>query len=213
MAKFHKFYETVAEAKIIYLNGSVKEERLNFAEINCDAVEFDDDIASIKVEPAIDAGAIHLEQTEHKYVATNTSQRHNDVGPLSSNLFDFANDDASSDSDKCMAKFDEEHHVPKVEESAAIPSAEISAKVEHTHDASVNPSTAPNRTFDHLISKYMDMHCELCRHPFRTLSEASSHYRSQHQRRTATLKCCQRRIQVPDIRDHIQYHLNPNLFK
>lgn len=212
---FHKFYEAVAGAKIIYLERSLEEElRPNFAEINCDAVALDDGIACVKMEPSIDIGAGQLELTEHNSGAVNASQCRSDTNSRSTSFFQFANDDGSNDSDKCMAKFGKARH-PKVDEATALAAIRNSFNIEHTqtHGASANPINAPNKEFDHLISKFMDMQCELCRQPFGTLSQASSHYRSKHQRRTATLKCCQRRIKMPDIRDHIQHHLNPNLFK
>lgn len=170
---FHKFYEAVVEARHIYLNSSVNKERPNFVEINCEAIEFDADIAFVKLEPSSDAddGADNSEETEYSKSGAHAAQ----------------NDSSES-------------HV------AAEQAIEIAAKLE-------DELTTENENFDHLISKYMEMHCELCQHPFATLSEASSHYRSKHQRRTATLKCCQRRIKMPDIRDHILYHLNPDLFK
>lgn len=67
--------------------------------------------------------------------------------------------------------------------------------------------------YDHLISEYMDMHCEICKHPFGSLFEARRHYLKQHKRNSAAVKCCKRRIQMTDILDHIQYHSNPNMFK
>lgn len=207
---FHKFYETVEEAKIFFLRNLVKEEEPNFVEINCDAVGFDDTNVFVKTESS-DFGADNSKRTEREHDGT---QGHDDFG--SSSFFDFANDDESNDSDKCMAKFDEEHD-PKVDAAAALAAAqlaiEVVGQVENTSDVTTNSSVLAKKKFDHLISKYMDMKCEICRHPFDTLSDASYHYRSKHQRRTAKLKCCQRRIKMPDIRDHIQYHLNPNMFK
>lgn len=69
------------------------------------------------------------------------------------------------------------------------------------------------RKFDHLISNHIDMLCEICQHPFETLSEASNHYIGQHKQRTILVKCCQKRITIlTELRDHIQYHLNPDKF-
>lgn len=205
---FHKFYQAVAEAKIGYLNIAGKRETVpNFVEINCDTVGSDDEIAFVKTETSIGVTS----NVNH------TSQSPDDFG--SASFFAFDNEDNNvnhSESDESSTKFEEEHD-RNVDEAAKIAAAELAvdivAKLEDSSDVPINSNQAMNKRFDHLISKYMDMYCEICRHPFNTLSEASSHYRSQHQRRTVTLKCCQRRINMPDIRDHIKYHLNSNAFK
>lgn len=201
----------MAEAKIGYLYTAGKSETVpNFVEINCDAVESDDEIAIVKTEPSIGDSAT-IEPTSS---VNHTSQSPDDFGSASFFAFDDEDNNVNhSDSDECIAKFEEEHD-RRIDEAAKIAAAELAADiVAKQEDGPDVPVKAGNKRFDHLISKYMDMYCEVCQHPFNTLSEASSHYRSQHQRRTATLKCCQRRIKMPDIRDHIKYHLNSNAFK
>lgn len=211
MSDFHSFYEAVEEAKTIYLRSSVKDEAPKFVEIDCDSVRFDDVAASVivKVESSAVSDVDIREPSEY-----DTPQDHEDSG--STNLLDFGNNSEDSDSEKCAPKLDEKHE-PKLDEAVASAAAELAielaAQANDTTCPSAKLSISINKRFDHLISRYMDMHCELCQHPFDTLTDASYHYRSKHHRRTATLKCCQRRIKMPDIRDHIQYHLNPNMFK
>lgn len=197
---FHKFYEAVNEAKQFYLNNSVKVERPNFVEIDCDAVEFSADIAFVKHELSSDADNDddNSEQSEHNRSGADTPQ------------YDSSGSDVAESVVEQASKLDGADAFAMVEQAI-----EIAAKVEDSCVAKLptKSNNKVNEKLDHLITKYMEMHCELCRHPFATLSEVSSHYRSEHQRRAATLKCCQRRIKMPDIRDHIQYHLNPDVFK
>lgn len=83
------------------------------------------------------------------------------------------------------------------------------------HDKAVDANNEANwrGKFDHLIPNHIDMLCEICKHPFETLSEASNHYIRQHKQRTIHVKCCQTRIKIAgELRDHIQYHLNPDKF-
>lgn len=68
--------------------------------------------------------------------------------------------------------------------------------------------------FDHLIAKHMNMFCEMCEYSFESLTDASRHYRNKHKTRSVKLNCCPRRVIIPgEIREHIQYHLNPDKFK
>lgn len=195
---FHKFYEAVDAAKQIFTNNSVKDETPNIFEINCDAVEFDADIGLVKSEPSSDAdeSADNSEQTEYSQSGAHTIQ------------YDNGDSDVAESIDKQMRNVGDAF-------VAVEKAIEITAKVEDSCGVNgpFNANSRGNEKFDHLILEYMKMHCEICQQPFATLSEAISHYRSKHQRRTVTLKCCQRRIKMPDIRDHIQYHLTPDVFK
>lgn len=64
-----------------------------------------------------------------------------------------------------------------------------------------------------LIPEYFDMICEKCDYEFKSLSDACIHYKEKHKQTKATVKCCQRQIHALYIRDHILYHLNPDVFQ
>lgn len=213
VARFDKFYKTVVEAKIIYLSASdPKEVDQNSAEIDCGVAEYIDDTSFVKDEPQIDDDADLSEETEHNTSAMDVSPEIDD----SENFLDgVPNDDSTDDGgDSYLAKLDIEH-IPQVDlttdtELVATKEAiEIVKKVEDTADVEV---TEKLKKIDELISDYMDMFCEVCEEPIGKLSEVRGHYLYKHQRRTITLKCCQQRIQITDIRDHIKYHLKPDAF-
>lgn len=64
-----------------------------------------------------------------------------------------------------------------------------------------------------LIREYFDMHCELCSHMFQTFLDARAHYRKLHNI-TGYLKCCSiKAYRRCKILEHINYHMNPNIFK
>lgn len=186
VSDFHSFYEAVEEAKTIYFKSSVKEEAPVFIETDCDSIGFDDTTASVKVESSIEGSVDNFEHTEH--------DRLEDDDEFDSTA---SNNDGNSTNDKHLTKFDEKN------DEIAVQVIDISAK----------PSAPNKKKMEHLISEYMEMHCEICQHPFATLSGASYHYTSKHQRKAVTLKCCQRQIPLSNIREHILYHLRPELFK
>lgn len=64
-----------------------------------------------------------------------------------------------------------------------------------------------------LIPNYFDMKCEMCTYEFKSLSAAHIHYKEKHKLTKVTLKCCHRELPLLFIRDHILWHLNPDVFK
>lgn len=65
---------------------------------------------------------------------------------------------------------------------------------------------------DHLVADYIEMACEICQHPFKTLKKARGHLRGIHKLRSIKVKCCQRKVDLYDISGHIQSHLNPEIY-
>lgn len=70
-----------------------------------------------------------------------------------------------------------------------------------------------SNSIDHLIADYIEMTCEICQHPFKTLKRARGHLRGIHKLRSIKVKCCQKKVDLYDISGHIQSHLNPEIYK
>lgn len=67
-----------------------------------------------------------------------------------------------------------------------------------------------------VITKYFDMTCDVdgCAVIFESFEEAQTHYEVEHQEPNGYIKCCN--LQFRDVRlvkDHINFHLNPDIFK
>lgn len=179
----------------------MKEKVPDFTEVNCDAVEIDEEFISIKDEHIDDVATddsilISPESRNFEDSATQESEKiENDFNdPFG--IGDFGDDSINHDSDSDHVDKIDGVYRDEVFSGAAVPSNK-------------------NKEFDHLISEYLNMVCEICEHPFETLSEAGKHYRSQHNQEINSIKakCCQRNISLYGARDHIQFHLNPEYFK
>lgn len=63
------------------------------------------------------------------------------------------------------------------------------------------------------ILEYFDMMCDLCSYKFNTLSQAKMHYQHLHDKQKGYLKCCNKKFYLKSrIIDHVNWHLNPNVF-
>lgn len=186
------------EAKAIYLQSSVKEEAPNFIEINC-------------VE-SIDIVATKLEFSR----AQDDSIDFLDLGNIPNDVEHNSNDTHKVESPtQSLTDFNGEYDLNQmvVEASAAVTTEFAKELGTKTTDNSITVEKSARKSADHLIATFMDMRCEECGHPFVSLTKAISHYKNHHKTRTAKMKCCQRRLQLSSIRDHIKYHLNPDTFK
>lgn len=203
---FREFYNAVNEARNTFLLEFMKNIESNCKKINFDSVDCDDDIPSVKLEPVADIVVAEIETSSQEgnrndaEQVDNSSMNHFGVDNFSNDEFDTGDDVSGSDT-----------MVDGVDGATALNlSPAIAKKRENTSAA--NPSKCGE--FDHLVSCYVNMFCDICEHPFKTLTEATSHYRRNHNRDYLHVKCCQRRICLPgEMRDHIQYHLNPVKFK
>lgn len=198
LADFHDFYRTVEEARAIYLQSSVKEEAPNSIEI-------------LYVE-SIDVVATKLEFSP----AQDDSIDFHDVGNIRNDVEHDSNDTHNvASSTKSLTDFSEQYDPNQtiVEASAAVTTESANELGTKTTDTSIAVELSARRNVDHLAATFMDMRCEECGHPFVSLTEAISHYKNHHKTRTARMKCCQRRLQLYSIRDHMKYHLNPDTFK
>lgn len=201
LSDFDDFYNAVDEAKHSYLARSVKEEFvLCFDEINCPAVEPNDDVVFAKVELLDDVVAADADHNDDEFKDKENFRNDNDTRSND------AHEDGSSV--KSVIEFSEKYDL-KVEAMT-----ESEANVENTPATPETPVQKDKvKKYDHLILQYMNMYCERCRHPFATLSDACRHYRSKHNERTVKLNCCDRKFAFSDVRSHMRYHMNPDIWK
>lgn len=211
---FHKFYNQVDTARNIYLKNSVKED----IETNCDAIEYDVGISTVKVEP-LDSVVAKLEEELQSESVNDTNSSSLQTPDLYDNACIDAvgtdqDDSDSNEKDNDIKNFIWENAFEcdsEVEATAAEIFIEMADKTENL--SLEKGKTTANKNFDHLMSKYMNTTCDVCELPFKTLTEAISHYRNQHNQRSVNIICCERQLSLRDIRYHIQYHLNPDVFK
>lgn len=184
-----------------YVRQRMKEE-CHFSEINCDTYDDDNDDIQLKSEPidediekidlplpTIDEIVLHSSENRNGYL-NNSNHDHESDGE---NYFDAAVCNSS----------DDELNLTQT----------TVAKIVSTSVASVRKNQSECEKFDKLAPNYMDMACELCKHPFQKLSDARKHYRVKHKQRNVWIKCCRKKIDLYDIIEHIQYHLKPDIFR
>lgn len=198
LESFRKFYDAVNGARHSFLLKFVKNQMPEFCEVLSDAAAIAEEFFPIKDEQIDD---VFVENNKSAASEGNISgdSATQDIGKIGDDIFD--NEDSfhrDSDSDQ--------NDVGNVSED----------------DASLRVSNgmagnAKNRKLDHLIPEYLDMNCSLCAQPFETLSDASKHYRRQHNQGFNSIrmkaKCCLQDIPFYHSRDHIQFHLDPEYFK
>lgn len=65
------------------------------------------------------------------------------------------------------------------------------------------------------ISDYIDASCDLCTEKtFATFNAVQMHYLDVHKVRDGYVKCCQKRFnRIRLIKEHIEWHTNPNIFR
>lgn len=59
-----------------------------------------------------------------------------------------------------------------------------------------------------------NMKCDVCKNVFESLEEALTHYNQMHDDQNGYIKCCN--LQFKDVslaRDHLKWHMNPDIFK
>lgn len=215
---FHEFYNTVATNKIAYLANVVKNDEPNFIEVKCDSSEYDYNIPSVKVEPIIDEDTNsmkhygdnrfdieHATQPSHDPVANESSDQLNCM-EIDNNF-----DNDNNDEDECEGN-DCDEFIPEYD---PIINSNLSsnAAAELARNIYEKKYSATTDEFVQLLPNYCDMICELCKHEFKTLNQAIVHYRFTHGNAKVHVKCCQKRISSLDLREHILYHMNPDLYR
>lgn len=206
LESFHKFYNSVKAARVTFMLNFVKHNDMDFTETKCN-----DDIFTIKIEPDVLSTELQMSPLEDNEISESVSEvessRLQDIEAaenvtsfysVNGGNFNAADEDDTSQSiSKAMKPNDKtgQKHVRKVARGREI-------------------RIQSNKQFDHLIPNYVDMFCENCKHPFDTFKEACRHYIWEHKQKSVLVKCCQRRLSIPgQIREHVQYHLNAEIFK
>lgn len=219
LSDFHEFYIAVDEAKSTYLKNRVKAEEPDFIEIHCDPVKFEEFIP--EYHDTIDEKAdsvIPESSTVDNKPQVDLEKIDNDSNDNFESE-DFANDETfnESEEDDFDQKFGESSYEKldsqcKEKDPDVTPAATTATELAKEISECAEKKRVRN-SFDDLVSKYMNMHCEICRHPLETLPEARQHYRSKHNQRSFNIKCCDRLLPASHIRDHLRYHMNPDIFK
>lgn len=65
-----------------------------------------------------------------------------------------------------------------------------------------------------LMSHFFDMTCDRCDNVFDSLEKALTHYIQEHNDQNGYIKCCDMQFsEMSLVKDHIKWHLDPNIFK
>lgn len=206
LESFHIFYDAVNEAKLDYLANFVKAEAIDFLEIICDAAESDQDDSSVKNEIAdfIETKTRSPSPVINAQDLKNESNNYSDEDNISTHI-----SETQAESDESDENIGEE--LP-MEDSDAESIDENSTKAADRSITQTKSIENETKLKECLISNCIDMNCDSCGVSFSSLSDAISHYRSKHNKHSAMIPCCQRRLRLSDIPDHIRYHLNPDAF-
>lgn len=210
---FHTFYCEVDTARSNYLKNSVKEKPPAVLQVNSgtDEIEFDSVIFTIKNE-TLDNFVDEIETPNSDNVVIEASEpQHSHQNDDILNASDIGNVDNDDDwidrNSSCSDKDFANERDPDWNTTGTA--NELLVKAEET----LIDDRKKTCKYDHLMSRHMSMKCEVCGHPFESLVKAISHYRKEHKMRSVWVTCCERRLSIRDIRYHIRYHLNPDVFK
>lgn len=179
--------------------------------VNLDAIEYIEDVQFVKVE-SIGIGDTVL-------IENQPSQDHTQFGNDAEIMIENAqcNDDVNNDKNEesICEIFDIkcDPHVTNVTTRPPDLATVIFEKADQTSSTSINMRKMANKELMKLMPEYFDLNCEICKYKCISLTEMSKHYREKHKQSKATVKCCQRKLNFNLIRDHILFHLNPDVFK
>lgn len=184
------------EAKNAFLANSVGNEQPTFNEINCDS--FGMDVPDIDL---VDIAFVKLESLANEEDETAEKS----PAPFSSPFdYDGSNDCDSIDRDNESKRLNGHQISEEKEKTVGIESvAERYPKYDHgsiTKELTTHPSS--------------DLTCDSCEATFQSLMDAKSHYRKVHKNPHGYIKCCKRRLKTRGhLIEHIQWHMNPDIFK
>lgn len=195
ISDFHEFYGRVDVATNEFLKTHTKGETLPFVEVKCDEIDVIEnesvivkkevsDIMSTEAEPQLlQPSPSPLESDDADEENIENDQREKEI--------DHFNVERSNESDN-----DDGHELDT--NITATPISTANGKIQN---------------FDHLMPQYMSMTCDICDYPFKSMSGAFTHYRKEHQTQKIHIKCCDCQLRMRDVKDHIRYHLDPDVFK
>lgn len=208
---FHDFYNAVNSAKSIFLENAAKEEVPNFMQVNLDAIECVEDVPFVKFEP------IGIEDTV--LTENQAPQDHTNFGNDAEIMIENTPCNDEVDNEKNEESICEifdikcDSHVTKATAKPPDLATLIFEKADQTCTASINMRRMANKELMKLMPEYFNLNCEICKYKCISLTEMSKHYREKHNQSKATVKCCRRKLNFNLIRDHILFHLNPDVFK
>lgn len=67
--------------------------------------------------------------------------------------------------------------------------------------------------FDRMLSKYLKMMCDICGQSVMTLTGAIQHHWDRHKKVLGAVKCCDRKIPLHELNDHMKYHMDPDVYR
>lgn len=190
----------------------MKTEPPSFIEVDCDY-----DLPSIEVEAEIDEDTSSVGPTDNEFDTEKESSQNHDV--VECETVEQLNGVEASidDNDVEVNGGDKSKDLPQILTSKCD---SIQGNIIRANDVAdlakkiyeKTSSKSAKDTFMKLIPNYYDMKCELCNYEFKSLNKAYAHYRFEHDNAKIKLKCCPQRILSSDLRDHILYHMNPDLY-
>lgn len=193
---FNKFYNAVDEAKNIYLNRTAKEEVPESNGINVDADECDDDIASVKSEPLDFDAEVWKEQSPQE-VSLSTQKSFYEYEYENGKEYYYISEEVTDDR-KIQNSIIKENEMSTTR-------VVVLPKVITDTPATINGTPQ--------ISKRMSMTCERCDLPIKTLSELIKHYQDEHKEERIQMKCCETKLKINELLDHMKYHENPDQYR
>lgn len=200
---FHELYQKSKTAQETYMNASIKTEQESDNDIVPNDIDSDNDDGITIDEPEID---IKLEQNFEETV-TNTNKE-------DTRIDDSDNEDASFNIE------DTTNDVTQQEQTPSIFQCDICKKkfkrkqsfIGHVKSHATVENEEQNQR-EKLIAENFGK-CDFCDVIPVTLHEARYHYKEKHNVNDGYIKCCKLKLKTKcSIRDHIEFHLNPERFK
>lgn len=193
---FNRFYNAVDEAKNSYLNRMVKEEVPDATEMNAD-----DEIVSVKSEPMdFDSEVWKSEPPQLEEVSIENL-------PPQSTFYEYEYE--NGEKYYCITKVvndDRETQDSSIEENRIHTSRVVVLPKEIIKKPATNNGTSQ-------ISKDMSMTCVACDLPINTISELIMHYEDEHKEARIQVKCCETKLEINELLDHMEYHENPDKYR
>lgn len=198
------------EAKNLYLERSVKKEMQDDIEMSPDAGDApnaDDDVVSVKSEPMeFDFEGFEKEiEFEEAALEDQSPQKYYEYEYLETNEVNDENETQySMNGGKDLS-------APAV----AVTPKDIDGKLLDTsleHKKQWQLVTMISKGAPQ-IPKRMNMICGKCNLPVKTLSELIKHYQIAHKNERIQMICCNTKVRIQDLLDHMEYHKTPEKYR
>lgn len=193
------------DGKETFLANSVGKEEPTFNEINCDSFTIDvpdiADSACMKFEPI-------MESKQKESTEETPAPFYGQFDNNSSTDYDSINRDNEP-------QLNDLEISEKMENIVGIETVAERYPRNHTVDFSAYPKYDNGVITKELATHPLsDLTCDLCETTFQSLMDAKSHYRKEHKNPHGYIKCCKKRLKTRGhLIEHIQWHMNPDIFK